>query len=197
MFHALMHRVEHIRRKYELLAPVMDERMTRLWAAAEAMVLGHGGSAAVTKATGILSKRISAGKQDLEELEREGPTSPPREQRVRRPGAGRKRVVDLDPELVTALDALIDPVTRGDPQSPLRWTSKSTRQLAKNLTAHGHSVGPTTVRALLQGMGYRLQANRKTREGSQHPDRDAQFRLIHRRVQAMQRQGQPVISVDT
>jgi hypothetical protein len=175
----------------------MDERMTRLWAAAEAEAFGRGGTAAVTKATGILGKRIWVGKADLAELRASPPTEPPREQRIRRPGAGRKRIEEHDPELVKALDALIDPVTRGDPQSPLRWTCKSTRKLAKELTAQGHAVGATKVRELLSSAGYSLQANRKTLEGAQHPDRNAQFEQINRQVKAFQAKEQPVISVDT
>jgi Sec-independent protein translocase protein TatA len=192
-----MNLVDRIRWKYEVLAPVMDERMTRLWAAAEAEAFGPGGTAAVTKATGILGKRIWAGKADLAALRASPPTEPPREQRIRRPGAGRKPLEEHDPELVKALDALIDPVTRGDPQSPLRWTCKSTRKLAQELTAQGHAVGATKVRELLSSAGYSLQANRKTLEGAQHPDRNDQFEQINRQVKAFQAKEQPVISVDT
>jgi hypothetical protein len=189
--------VDKIRRKYEQLAPVMDERMTRLWAAAEAEAIGWGGGAAVTKATGILGKRIAAGKRDLDELRENPPTEPPREQRVRREGAGRKRLEERDPELIERLNDLIDPVTRGDPESPLRWTTKSTRKLAKELTARGHKVGASKVCELLNDMGYSLQGTKKTTEGTQHPDRDAQFKYISRRVKASHRNGEPVISVDT
>jgi Rhodopirellula transposase DDE domain len=189
--------VEQIRQKYESLCAVMDERMTRLWAAAEARSLGHGGTAAVTEATGILGKRIRAGMRDLEEL-RQGPQLPhPSAQRIRRAGAGRKSLEEHDPDLVVALNALIDPVTRGDPESPLRWTCKSTRKLAAELTSQGHKVGSTKVGALLVAAGYSLQGNRKTREGSQHPDRNEQFEHISRKVKAFHRKQQPVISVDT
>src|SRR5271170_5709236 len=117
----MMDRVDEVRARYELLRPVMDERQTRLWAAAEARALGYGGGAVVTAATGIRSKRIWLGKLDLDELERSPPTEKPREQRVRRPGAGRKPLVEKDPTLKAALERLVDPVTRGDPESPLRW----------------------------------------------------------------------------
>jgi hypothetical protein len=119
------------------------------------------------------------------------------EGRQRHPGAGRKRADQVDPELTAALERLVEPETRGDPQSPLRWTCKSTRILAEELRAQKHSVGATTVRHLLKEAGYSLQANRKTREGTWHPDRDAQFRYINRRVTMQQRQGQPTVSVDT
>ena len=140
MAHALlteaMDNVDRIRLKYGLLAPVMDERITRLWVAAEAIALGHGGVAAVTKATGILAKRIIAGKRDLESLEECPPTVPPRSQRIRQRGGGRKRLEDHEPELLEALEELIAPVRRGDPESPLRWTTKSTTNLADELRAH-------------------------------------------------------------
>ena len=189
--------VERIRLKYELLAPVMDERMTRLWAAAEAEALGRGGTIAVTKATGILGKRILAGRRDLQVLQSDPPTEPPHAQRLRRAGAGRKPLKEKDPGLVSALEALIDPVTRGDPESPLRWTCKSTRKLAKELTAQGHPVSARKVAQLLAELDYSLQANRKTREGTQHPHRNAQFEYIARRAKEFHAEGQPVISVDT
>ncbi len=192
-----MHDVDRIQWKFEKLAPVMDERMTRLWLAAEAEALGHGGIAAVTAATGVSHKRIIAGKRDLVDLDEEPPSEPPRGQRVRRPGGGRKKLEEHDPKLQAALDALIDPVTRGDPMSPLRWTCKSTRRLAEELTDDGHQVGPTKVRSMLAAMGYSLQSMRKTREGTQHPDRNAQFEYINRKAGEFQKAGQPVVSVDT
>jgi hypothetical protein len=192
-----MNTVERIRWKYEVLAPVMDERLTRLWAASEAEALGRGGTAAVTKATGILGKRIRAGMKDLAAIRANRPTEPAHEQRIRRPGGGRKALEEHDPELVNALDRLIDPLTRGDPESPLRWTCKSTRKLAAELTAQGHTVGATKVRELLAAAGYSLQGNRKTREGTQHPERNAQFEHINRQVKKFQAKRQPVISVDT
>ena len=175
----------------------MDERVTRLWLAAEAEVIGRGGVAIVTAATGIPHKRIVAGKRDLIELRSNPPQTQARAQAVRRPGAGRKPLEAHDPALQGALDALIDPVTRGDPESPLRWTCKSTRKLAKELSTQGHPVSATKVRELLSAAGYSLQGNRKTREGTQHPDRNAQFEHINRQVKAFQADGQPVISVDT
>jgi hypothetical protein len=192
-----MSEVNRIRTRYQVLALVMDERMTRLWAAAEAEALGRGGVTQVTAATGILHKRIVAGKRDLAELRENPPAKAPREQRVRREGAGRKRLEAVDATLSPALDALIEPVTRGDPMSPLRWTCKSTRRLAEELTASGHPVSATKVRELLVEMEYSLQGNSKTREGAQHPERNAQFEHIAREAKAFQKRGQPVISVDT
>lgn len=192
-----MNKDDQIRMKYELLGPVMDERMTRLWAASEARALGHGGVAAVTRATGILGKRIIAGKRDLEELEDAPPEEPPRAQRIRQRGGGRKRLEEHEPDLVTALETLIAPETRGDPESPLRWTTKSTAKLADELTAQGYSVSSSKVRLMLKELGYSLQGNQKTREGSAHPDRNAQFEHINRKAKKFQSDGHPVISVDT
>jgi hypothetical protein len=190
-------RIEEIRSRYEDLAPIMDERVTRLWAAGEAKALGRGGVAAVTAATGILGKRIWHGMRDLAEIRRSPPVVPAQHQRIRRPGAGRKRLTDKDPNLVPDLESLIDPVTRGDPESPLRWTCKSVRKLAEELRAMGHDVGPQKVSELLRELGYSLQATRKTREGCAHPDRNAQFEHINAQASAFQRAGEPVISVDT
>jgi len=186
--------IARIQRKYQLLTPEMDERRRRQWAAAEARELGWGGVSLVARATGLSRPTIHAGLRELDQ---------PAEQRahegvrVRRPGGGRKRLVDTDSDLLSALEALIDPVTRGDPESPLRWTCKSTQRLADELTREQHPVGPRTVAALLKEAGYSLQANRKTREGSSHPDRNAQFEHIHAQVVAFHKQRQPVISVDT
>ena len=192
-----MNTVDQIRAKFKLLGPVMDERVTRLWAAAEALTLGRGGSAIVTRATGILPMRIRAGRLELKALGSEPPVLPAREQRVRRAGGGRKTLEFHDAGLLAALDSLIDPLTRGDPRSPLRWTCKSTRKLAEELTKQGHPVSPSKVGALLLEKNYSLQGNRKSREGSQHPDRNAQFEQIARRVKQFHANGQPVISVDT
>jgi Rhodopirellula transposase DDE domain len=189
--------VDRIRKRYEALAGVLNERQMRLWAAAEAEALGRGGVVAVTEATGIRHKRIVAGKRELIELRTTPPTEPAQEQRIRRAGAGRKPLEEHDPGLVAALDKLVDPVTRGDPMSPLRWTCKSMRRLAAELTAMGHKVGATKVGEMLVAQGYSLQGNRKTREGSQHPDRNSQFEYIARRSSSLQSRGQPVISVDT
>jgi Rhodopirellula transposase DDE domain len=177
------------------LGPVMDERTRRQWAAAEAAELGWGGVSAVAAATGLSRTTITAGLRELRYRAEhpEEPASP----RIRRPGGGPKRLTQTDPGLLPALEALVDPVTRGDPDSPLRWTCKSTRRLADELTRQGHPVCPRSVAALLIGAGYSLQANRKTREGGSHPDRNAQFEYINARVTALQRRGQPVVSVDT
>ena len=161
-------------------------------AAAEAQALGHGGIAVVARATGLSRTRIARG---LQELRSDAPLDPGR---VRRPGGGRKRRIDTDVTLLSDLNALLEPVTAGAPDdSPLRWTSKSIRKLAVELQALGHSVSPGLVNGLLHELGYTLQANRKTKEGTQHPDRDAQFHYLNDQVRRAQAQGQPVISVDT
>jgi len=190
-------RIDEIRSRYGSLAPVMDERVTRLWAASEAMSVGRGGTAAVTEATGILGKRIRYGMRELKELGRRPPKDPPRKQRVRRPGAGRKPLTQTDPTLVPDLDSLVEPLTRGDPESPLRWTCKSVRKLADELRAMGHQIGPQKVSEPLHDMEYSLQGTRKTREGTEHPDRNEQFQHINAQARAFQRAGQPVVSVDT
>ncbi len=190
-------RIEEIRSRYERLAPLMDERLTRLWAASEALALERGGIAAVTKATGILGKRIRYGIRYLKEVERRPPVEPPRQQRIRRPGAGRKPLIEKDPTIVTDLDALVEPTTRGDPESPLRWTCKSVRKLAEELRTMGHRISPQKVSELLHEMEYSLQGTHKTREGSTHPDRNAQFEHINAQARRFQRAGEPVISVDT
>jgi hypothetical protein len=187
----------NIRERFEALAPVMDERMTRLWVAAEARALGQGGPALVERATGIRGKRISAGMRDLDELAENPPTVPPSKQRIRRPGAGRRRLTEKDPTLLSDLESLIDPLTRGDPESPLRWTCKSTRKLAAELKRIGHEVGATKVSYLLWDLGYRLHANAKMREGSEHPDRNDQFEHINAQAESFLERGEPVISVDT
>jgi transposase len=185
--------VATIRRKYRSLRPEMDERMRRQWAASEARALGWGGVSLVARATGLSRPTITAGLQDLSLPAKKRAKMA---QRIRRPGGGRHRLSDTDPELISALEALIEPVTRGDPESPLRWTCKSTRRLAEELTRQDHPVGPSTVATLLRQAGYSLQANRKTREGASHPDRNAQFEYINSCVQRFQRRGRPAISVD-
>ena len=184
--------LREVRARYELLREVLDERTRRLWAAAEARALGHGGVQVVAEATGIARSTIYLGGKELDAggLTELG-------DRIRRPGGGRKPLTERDTELKAALDALVEPTTRGDPESPLRWTCKSTRRLAEELTAEGHEVGHTVVAELLADMGYSLQANQKTKEGRSHPDRDAQFKHISTQATAFQRAGQPVISVDT
>jgi hypothetical protein len=187
--------IEGIRWKYDGLSPVLDERSRRQWAATEAVELGWGGISAVANATGLARDTIRVGVGELLRRKirpKELPTS-----RIRREGGGRKRLTDIDPALLTALDALVEPSTRGDPESPLRWTCKSTRRLAAELTRQDHPVSPRTVAYLLRATGYSLQANRKTREGTSHPDRNAQFEFINAQVQNFQKRSQPVISVDT
>jgi hypothetical protein len=180
-----------LRTKFESLAPALDERARRLWAATEAKAIGHGGIALVSRATGVSYSTITRGLRELAS----GP--PPEPGRVRRPGGGRKKTLAKDPTLVADLDGLVEPTAAGDPQSPLRWTSKSVRKLAGELRAMGHDVSHQLVLELLYASGYSLQANRKSREGSNHPDRDAQFRYIQRQVRRFQAAHQPVISVDT
>jgi len=183
--------VETIRRKYEVLAPELNERARRLWVASEAEALGHGGLAAVARATGLGANTIRRGRRDiLHEPCRAGG-------RVRRRGGGRKQLTDDVPALLAALEALVEPTTRGDPRSSLRWTCKSTRKLAAELTAQGYAISHTKVAQLLEDLGYSLQSPRKTKEGASHPDRDAQFHYIHAQVKAWQHRGQPVVSVDT
>jgi len=173
----------------------MNERMRRQWAAAEARSYGWGGVRAVSRATGMSPNTIARGLTELEA--RENDLETPAESRVRKPGAGRKRATEADPDLAIALERLVDPMTRGDPTSPLRWTCKSTTQLASELTRQGHPVSPRTVGRLLKAAGYSLQSNRKTKEGKDHPDRNAQFEHINATVLSFQERGQPVISVDT
>lgn len=186
--------IARIQRKFQLLAPEMDERLRRQWAAAEARELGWGGISLVARSTGLSRPTIRAG---LRELDQPADERALEGSRVRRRGGGRKRLTESDPELLAALEALVEPVTRGDPQSPLRWTCKSTRRLAEELTRQRHPVSSRTVAALLREAGYSLQGNRKTREGSSHPDRNAQFEHLNAQVKAFHRQRQPVISVDT
>jgi hypothetical protein len=180
-----------IRQRYEALSPVLDERGRRRFAAAEATAAGLGGIRAVNRATGIARSTIGRGLREL----RTGET--PDVARVRRVGGGRKPVSETDPSLLDDLRGLVEPQTRGDPQSPLLWTSKSLRKLSQSLCDMGHKIGRTLVGELLHKLNYRLQANRKTREGSHHPDRDAQFHYINDRVKEALAAGEPAISVDT
>ena len=188
--------IEAITAKFAILSPLLDERARRLWAAVEARAIGRGGISQVAEATRLSRATIRAGLQELAH-----PVSPPAPpttvERVRRPGGGHKPLGAHDPHLVRALETLVDPVTRGDPMSLLRWTCKSAAKLAAALQTQGHAVSERTVNRLLHDLGYSLQSNRKTLEGRAHPDRDAQFQYINRRAKAFQQQGQPVISVDT
>jgi hypothetical protein len=186
--------VERIRRKYQAL-PRMNERMRRQWAGAEADALGWGGLTAVSRATGLAMNTIQAGRAEL----RTGPRQVRRAAgtRIRRPGGGRKPLTQTDPRLRTLLLELVDPATRGHPESPLLWSSKSTSKLAAELARQGHRVSDRTVASLLRVEHYSLQANRKTKEGSSHPDRDAQFGYINQQAILALREGRPVVSVDT
>ena len=177
--------------KFRALAGELNERQRRLWAASEARAAGRGGVAATARATGMSVPTIRKGIAELGSGERLAPG------RVRRSGGGRKRLTETDPGLLMDLERLIDADSRGDPGSLLGWTSKSVRHLAEGLGELGHRVHFTTVALLLRGLGYSLQANAKTREGRQHPDRDAQFRHINAVAKRAVARGQPVISVDT
>ena len=183
--------IEWIREKYAAIVADLDERARRRWAAAEARSLGWGGIEAVAAATGMSDRTIRTGIRELDDPGLPAPTQ------QRRSGGGRKRREFEQPKLVEAIQKLVDAGTRGDPMSPLRWTCKSTRTLADELSRVGFSVSANTVGRLLHECGYSLQANRKTIEGKKHPDRDAQFLHISKRVRAFQRAGQPVISIDT
>ena len=183
-----------IRHKFRLVAVELDERRRRQWAAAEARDVGWGGISLVARATGLSRPTIMAGLKDLELSAKSRLVAAAR---VRSPGGGRRTLTQSDPGLLEALERLIDPATRGDPMSPLRWTCKSTAKLAEELTRQNHPVSDRTVALLLKQSGYSLQANRKSREGSSHPDRNAQFEYINRQVRAFQKRQQPVVSVDT
>jgi len=185
-----------IQRRFRSLSAFLDERMRRLVAAAESETIGYGGVSAVARATGVSRRAIAEGIKELsqQKVSREGRSW---QSRIRRKGAGRKRTVDKDPALLEDLDRLVDPVTRGDPESPLRWTCKSVRKLAEELQQEGHAVSYQTVAEMLHELDYSLQANQKTLEGSQHADRDQQFEYINRKAQRYLKQGEPVISVDT
>jgi transposase len=177
--------------KYRLLVGGLDERGMRRWAAAEALSLGRGGTAAVSRATGIAESTIRRGRRELSCEEQPEPG------RERRPGPGRKRLTETDQTLLGDLEALVDENSRGDPEAPLRWTAKSLRNLASELRGQGHQISAASVAPLLRRLGYSLQANAKTREGASHPDRDAQFHHINETVKAALAEGEPTISVDT
>ena len=185
-----------IQRRFRSLSPFLDERMRRLVAAAESEALGYGGVSAVARATGVSRRAITDGIKELNEAEKTRRV-PPADWRIRRRGAGRKRTAEKDPSLLEDLDRLVDPLSRGDPESPLRWTCKSVRRLAEELQREGHAVSYQTVAELLHAMNYSLQANQKTLEGNQHADRNEQFEHINRKAQRYLKQGEPVISVDT
>jgi len=184
--------IDSLNRKFNRIKVELNERGRRLWAACEALELGHGGIKAVAQATGLGERTVRRGCKEV----RQEVVPSVHKQKARNQGAGRKPLAEHDSGLIAALEALVEPTTRGDPMSPLRWTCKSTRKLAKALTDQGHKVSHTKVAHLLEDLDYSLQSIRKTQEGTSNPDRDAQFRYINRCVKAFQRAGQPVISVD-
>ncbi len=184
--------IETIKKKYELLSPVLDERTRRLWAATEAKTIGYGGQTIVSVATGLSRTTIST---ELKRLKNKDFSET--QGKIRTPGAGRKKLTEQEPNLLVDLELLVEPTTLGDPESPLRWTCKSTRKLAEALQAKGYKIGRQKVAHLLDDLGYSLQANRKTKEGGTNPDRDAQFNHIYNKVNNFQERSQPVISVDT
>ena len=179
-----------IKRRFELVSGELNERSRRLVAASEAVAIGWGGISAVSRATGLSRKAISHGIQELQEK------GEPDERRIRRTGGGRKTTVSKDKSLQEDLERLVEPVTRGDPESPLRWTCKSVRKLANELSLQGHQVSHQLVSELLHELGYSLQANRKTREGGDHPDRDGQFEYLNAQAKSFLAAGEPAVSVD-
>ena len=182
---------EDVARRYELVRPHLDEKARRLVLGAEAVALGRGGTKRVAEATGAHPDTVARGRREVQSAE-------PQDGRIRRPGAGRRPLVETDPGLLQALEALVEPGTRGDPMSPLKWTTKSTRNLSEALAGWGHQVSASTVATLLTGeLGYSLQGNAKTIEGKQHPDRDAQFGYLNAQAEEHMAAGCPVISVDT
>ena len=180
-----------IKKRFKTLEPFLDERLRRIYSATEAKVIGYGGISIVSRETGVSRRAIALGKEEIKH------PPPKSSQRIRKEGGGRKRTVDQDPTLKQDLESLVEPVTRGDPESPLRWTSKSVRKLSIELKKMGHKTSYNLVAILLKEMGYSLQANKKTLEGTSHVDRDAQFEHINNKVKKYQRIQEPVISVDT
>jgi hypothetical protein len=189
--------ISSVRHKYEALAPLLHEKARRCWAACEALSLGRGGISLVAAATDLSRPMIRRGIAELQSGDHSPSVADPEQTRVRRPGAGRHSISTTDRTLLRDLEHLIDPATRGDPMSPLLWTCKSTRNLADALLGLGHDLSHQTVGRMLVDLGYSLQANRKTEEGQDHPDRNAQFEHINAKVRSFQRRGQPVVSVDT
>jgi len=191
-----MSETDRVREKYKVLQPLLNERCLRLWAATEARSLGHGGIKAVAAASGLSRRSIERGLSELQSHAAGNETVPLPAGRVRRPGGGRKALLSNNPNLVAELERLVDSATRGDPMSPLRWTSKSTEKLARELQAGGHQISARSVAKLLKNTGYSLQVVRKTHEGGKHEDRDEQFEHINTSVKAFQACGDPVISID-
>jgi hypothetical protein len=190
MYHRFMAKSDGLETKFGLIWPYLDERARRMVAASEAKQLGYGGVSKVSRACGLSRITIAKGIQELE-------NEPTDVGRIRRPGAGRPSIIALAPNLPQVLEDLVEPLTRGDPESPLRWTCKSTRTLAAEMTAQYHPLSHEKVAQLLRAMNYSLQSNRKTEEGDDHPDRDAQFEYINKQVRRALAEGMPVISVDT
>lgn len=185
-----------VQEKYHRLCSLMNEKLRRHWAACEAMALGRGGVSSVAKATGLSRNTIRRGVGEIQ-VGMPGLADELENSRIRRAGGGRPRLIQRDTSLTDDLKALVEATTRGDPMCPLLWTCKSTRKLAAELKKQGHAISHMTVADLLDELGYSLQANRKMREGGQHPDRDAQFQFIAATVRRFQNRRQPVISVDT
>lgn len=196
-YNGFMDEESAIRERFQNLAWAFDERMRRLYAASEAKVLGHGGITLVQKATGVARNSIKLGLKELLRSQQEGQKEDNANRRLRRIGGGRKATVKDDKKLLAAIESLVEPVTRGDPESVLRWTCKSLRQLESELKSQGYVVSHTSIGDLLRKLGYSLQGNRKTLEGGDHPDRNTQFEFINARAEDAIRNGQPVISVDT
>lgn len=186
-----LNQIQNLENTYQVLGLHLNEKARRLWAASQARALGRGGVSAVANITGLSRVTIYLG---LEEIKNVGP---PDDERIRKKGGGRKKIIEKNPLLLEELEALVEPLTRGDPESPLRWTCKSTRNLAEELSKKNYRVTQRTVCDLLENLGYSLQSNRKTREGSQHPDRNAQFEFIYKKINRFQKKNFPIISVDT
>lgn len=191
--HRVMNELERLRSKYMAIRGSLHERARREWAGAEALAIGRGGVKLVHEATGLAPSTISKGKREI--LARGAGEEPPT--RVRAPGAGRPALAEAQPGLMLELERCVEPGTRGDPESPLRWTTKSVRTLARELRARGYRIGPSSVGKLLRDAGYSLQSNQKRLEGKQHPDRDAQFQYLNARMVEQLAFGNPAISVDT
>jgi hypothetical protein len=191
-----MSETDRVREKYKVLQPLLNERCLRLWAATEARSLGHGGIKAVAVACGLSRRSIERGLSELQSQAAGDETVPLPVGRVRRPGGGRKTLLSNNPNLVAEIERLVDSATRGDPMSPLRWTSKSTEKIANELQAGGHQISARSVAKLLKSTGYSLQVVRKTHEGGKHEDRDEQFEHINTSVKAFQVCGEPVVSID-
>jgi len=186
-----------VKLKWDSLNPILDERARRIWAATEAVAIGHSGISLVAEATGLSRTTIHAGVNDLRAIQQGDVPALVKDGRLRTSGSGRKRLSVNDPSLIADLEILVDPVTKGDPMSPLRWTSKSTAHLTQALQQRGHKISARTVAGMLIEQGYSLQANRKSKEAEIHPDRDKQFAHINEQARGFQKDGQPVISVDT